>query len=526
MLGDGTSATDKQITADNGDANEPFMKYDETLGKWVISNDGVNSYDPEDGGSGVTAGDAISIDAGVVNVKTSEASGIHITADEVSLELQTNPGLEIVGNELGVKVKTDTGLLKDADGIYNDSIDPDVLVAQSAGYLTGGTDVVLADFQTLGAGDNDGAFKINVDGTEYDDVGVDLLKKINPSYVDLITQNSQNTTSNIDGGVSQSFKIPTGQYSIKTITIYRAGGSYSSAPYSWTCQVYSGNVFGSGTLLGSIEVVGAWPPASFTFTFADDILVNEGSDYYFKISYTGGSNVVIGLHRDTTNPYADGESSLGASIDLRFVVAGKNYILVEDLDDVALLVQNNIRLATGKNDLVIYDTDHFVITSATANRDSQILKLMAPTTGTDISLAGYLDLGVNAVETLGDGDDYKLVRLDEDGVLPEETIPSKLIPNYTALNNDTLTMNLSVNRVVRITVTANRTFTTTVAPAGVRSTIIVLTSGTSSYTITFGTGFRTTGTLATGTTSARYFVVDFISDGSVMVETSRTAVMA
>ena len=71
-LGDGTSALDKIITADNGDANEPFVKYNETSGKWEISNDGVNSYDPEDGGSGVTAGDAILIDGGAINVKTKE----------------------------------------------------------------------------------------------------------------------------------------------------------------------------------------------------------------------------------------------------------------------------------------------------------------------------------------------------------------------------------------------------------------------------------------------------------------------
>lgn len=56
--------------------------------------------------------------------------------------------------------------------------------------------------------------------------------------------------------------------------------------------------------------------------------------------------------------------------------------------------------------------------------------------------------------------------------------------------------------------------------------LIVDTSGTTSRTLTFSTGFRTTGTLATGTTSARRFIVRFVSDGAVLNEVSRTAAMA
>ena len=77
-------------------------------------------------------------------------------------------------------------------------------------------------------------------------------------------------------------------------------------------------------------------------------------------------------------------------------------------------------------------------------------------------------------------------------------------------------------KVVKVTPNATATLTTTVAPAGSTATLIILTSGTSSYTLTFGTGFKTTGTLATGTTSARYFMVSFVSDGTNMLETART----
>lgn len=67
--------------------------------------------------------------------------------------------------------------------------------------------------------------------------------------------------------------------------------------------------------------------------------------------------------------------------------------------------------------------------------------------------------------------------------------------------------------------------TTTYAVKGREYALIVLTSGTSSYTLTFGTNFKSTGTLATGTADAKRFVVKFIFDGTYFVETSRTTAM-
>lgn len=52
--------------------------------------------------------------------------------------------------------------------------------------------------------------------------------------------------------------------------------------------------------------------------------------------------------------------------------------------------------------------------------------------------------------------------------------------------------------------------------------LIITTSGTSTFTITFGTHFKSTGTLATGATSAKVFVVVFEGDGVNYNEASRT----
>jgi hypothetical protein len=96
---------------------------------------------------------------------------------------------------------------------------------------------------------------------------------------------------------------------------------------------------------------------------------------------------------------------------------------------------------------------------------------------------------------------------------------------FTALANDTLALALATNIHIRLTVTAARTVTTTVPAAGVLCTVEIVTSGASSFVITFGTGFRTVSTLATGATTARVFVVTFRSDGTVLREVCRTAAM-
>lgn len=107
-----------------------------------------------------------------------------------------------------------------------------------------------------------------------------------------------------------------------------------------------------------------------------------------------------------------------------------------------------------------------------------------------------------------------------------EAIEGYLLKAFVVLANGATAMAFASNFNVRVTPTATATFTTTVPSAGIRCSLIILTSGVSSFTITFGTGFRTTGTLATGTTTARFFVLDFISDGTTLTEVSRTTAMA
>lgn len=79
--------------------------------------------------------------------------------------------------------------------------------------------------------------------------------------------------------------------------------------------------------------------------------------------------------------------------------------------------------------------------------------------------------------------------------------------------------------IITITPTGACTFNASGGVAGQILTFHITTQGTTSFTLTFGTNFRKTGTLATGTTAARFFSVSFrCLNGTTWTEIARTAV--
>ena len=81
---------------------------------------------------------------------------------------------------------------------------------------------------------------------------------------------------------------------------------------------------------------------------------------------------------------------------------------------------------------------------------------------------------------------------------------------------------LATNYKVQFTPNAAVALTTTVPAAGTECTLIVVTSGVTSYVLTFSTGFLSQGTLTTGTVTAKTFVLKYISNGTNLLEVSRT----
>lgn len=89
----------------------------------------------------------------------------------------------------------------------------------------------------------------------------------------------------------------------------------------------------------------------------------------------------------------------------------------------------------------------------------------------------------------------------------------------------TVSLDPTLGQVFSITPSANVTLNSASVVSGQQISLIVLSSGTTSYSINFSNNFKTTGALSTGTTTAKNYTLDFVSDGTLYYETSRTAAM-
>lgn len=114
----------------------------------------------------------------------------------------------------------------------------------------------------------------------------------------------------------------------------------------------------------------------------------------------------------------------------------------------------------------------------------------------------------------------------------QATLISALKSNFlgvslgTNMSETTGTISVTMDGGIKtITPTGNCIFNASAGFVGQRVTFVVTTSGTTSYTMTFGTNFKTVGTLSTGTITSKVFTVSFVYSGSEWVEESRTAAM-
>ena len=90
----------------------------------------------------------------------------------------------------------------------------------------------------------------------------------------------------------------------------------------------------------------------------------------------------------------------------------------------------------------------------------------------------------------------------------------------------TVTIDCGAANIFTLTPGQDETINTFGIVAGKVYWLVILTSGVTSRILTFGTGFKSSGTLTTGTVSGRYFVMSFIAaDTSNLIELSRTAAL-
>ena len=99
--------------------------------------------------------------------------------------------------------------------------------------------------------------------------------------------------------------------------------------------------------------------------------------------------------------------------------------------------------------------------------------------------------------------------------------PANALPASTG----TVSLDPTLGDVFTVTPTGAITLNAASAPAGAKITLVITTSGTSSYNVTPTTNFKSTGLLATGTASGKVFTMSWVGDGTNLNEVSRTTAM-
>jgi uncharacterized protein (DUF2126 family) len=103
---------------------------------------------------------------------------------------------------------------------------------------------------------------------------------------------------------------------------------------------------------------------------------------------------------------------------------------------------------------------------------------------------------------------------------------SNYASSSTPATTGTMSLTMNAYDVYTITPTGACTFNATGGVPGQRCSIVVTTSGVSSYNLTFNTNFTSAGVLATGTANGKTFAITFVTpNGTKWIEIGRTAAM-
>ena len=307
-----------------------------------------------------------------------------------------------------------------------DSIDPANITPQSAGYLTGGNSPsALSVFQALREANDDGKISIDINGTLHQNVAcpLDDYSSSHSDYVDVYTPYSFN------GNAYAVYINPNFTFKMDLFKFLSA----SSSPLS--ISIYSGKQHDfSGTPIQTItSTVSSHSSGKYlhTLTINTPIKIKANNGYSFVCAT---QSFALGNSGGSTNQWNENWTNQWSGYYPSIIyVGGYSQLVLSSLSDVATAIQTAIRALTGKTETVVYDTNHFKITSSITGLASKVLKLISPSSGTDITgnaTEKYLDLGANATETFGQGDDYHLLRLGSDGLIPQGLV--KTLQNQTA----------------------------------------------------------------------------------------------
>lgn len=309
---------------------------------------------------------------------------------------------------------------------------------------------------------------------------------------------------------------------------------------------------GSFTTTASLTAAGTVTGAKSVFYGGNDWSAKFGCDYNAASTLTDSTNKVgrIGvphflnaqlpviifttsMQTATNNLYFGGGTSVGnAATNIQFFTAADNITATGTarvtIDNTGIVTfSNRINTAGGVHVGGTSDpgTDNIIVdgTSTLIGAVNKVT-ITPPATSATLALADGSTLA-----TAGAYSTTLTSTADTNITLPSGTgYVQGMAVSAAPATTGTMTIAHGTTRAQKawtITPTGACTFNATGGVAGQDVRFIITTSGISSYVLTFGTNFVSQGTLATGTTTAKKFVVSFIYDGTNWVEMGRTAAM-
>lgn len=276
----------------------------------------------------------------------------------------------------------------------------------------------------------------------------------------------------------------------------------------------------------AINDVGTWQP--FTDYNIDDYFDDDNGGFFRVIrphtsaaTFDEGANDGLGhnfyrrLFHSPGNSFPTGGEAGQAIVKLSATDFDKAWRFIEAL---------NVDFSPSSSSALVSDNVADALEELEALIDSAIASALSGLDAADISYSPTTASGL-AADNVGDALEELATRGFEE--LTGTILPAQRDATVTDLGTTSGTVSLdpALGDVFKLTPNGAVTLNAASAPANAKITLIITTSGTSSFNVTPNTNFKSQGVLATGTVSGKVFSISFVGNGTLLVETGRTAAM-